>query len=174
MCPPAVARAAADALDAIVAATGLRGLASADCLVDGEAWWLIEINPRPGATLDILDRRDTPLLIAHVEACLGRAMPLAEPKGAAACTIVHSRRAIPAAPDCEWPDHVKDRPVPGSRIAAGAPVCTVVAHGEDVESVLLALRRRVQAVRAALQARGSDHATAHSPAERQFPRSPAG
>ena len=44
----------------IVAATGLRGLGSADVLVDGTDWWLTEINPRPGATLDILDRFATP------------------------------------------------------------------------------------------------------------------
>ena len=52
----------------IVAATGLRGLASADLLVDGADWWLTEINPRPGATLDVLDRRGTPLLAAHIAA----------------------------------------------------------------------------------------------------------
>lgn len=169
-CAPSVAGAAAEALRAIVAATGLRGLASADCLVDGETWWLLEINPRPGATLDILDRRAMPLLAAHVEACLGRAPALPAPTGAAASAIVYARRSIAAAPAEDWPDHVRDRPKPGSRIDAGAPVCTVVAEAGDAAAAEALLRRRVEAVRAVLEKRGYDHATAHSPAERQRPR----
>ena len=34
---------------------GLRGLNSADFLIEGDNAWLIEINPRPGATLDLFD-----------------------------------------------------------------------------------------------------------------------
>ena len=46
----------------------IRGLASADFLAnEGEAL-LLEINPRPGATLDIFDCGATPLLRLHVNA----------------------------------------------------------------------------------------------------------
>ena len=51
---------------------GLKGLNSADFLVDGAQARLLEINPRPGATLDLLDRARPGLFQAHVDACFGR------------------------------------------------------------------------------------------------------
>ena len=59
------------AAQAITAASGLLGLNSIDFLVDGNEYTLIEINPRPGATLDIFDDRDGSLFRAHVDSCLG-------------------------------------------------------------------------------------------------------
>lgn len=173
---PRVLAAATAALDGIVAASGLRGLASADLLVDGETWWLLEINPRPGGTLDILDRRAIPLFALHLEASLCRLPTLPPPAaGAAASAIVYARRTILApclAPCEEGAGDVRDRPAPGSRIAAGAPVCTVVAAGTNAAAAVHALRRQVDAVHARLQERrGLDHATAPPPAERQRSRS---
>ncbi len=46
----------------------IKGLASADFLVNGDEALLLEINPRPGATLDIFDCGATPLLRLHLEA----------------------------------------------------------------------------------------------------------
>jgi uncharacterized protein len=150
-CPPAVARAAQDALDAIVAETGLRGLASADCLIDGEDWWLLEINPRPGATLDVLDRRPRPLLLSHIEACLGRLGPVEVAPGAAATTIFYGNRPVPGVPVIDWPDHIFDRPEPGSQVPSGGPICTVFAEGKDAAAALELLDRRVEDVRRALR-----------------------
>ena len=45
----------AAAVERLTEAFGIKGLASADFLVDGENCHLLEINPRPGATLDIFD-----------------------------------------------------------------------------------------------------------------------
>ena len=50
---------------------GLRGLNSADFLIEGDTAWLIEINPRPGATLDLFDSPSAPLFALHVDACRG-------------------------------------------------------------------------------------------------------
>ena len=38
---------------------------------DGDGYHLIEINPRPGATLDIFDSDDAPLLETHIRASHG-------------------------------------------------------------------------------------------------------
>ena len=55
----------------------IKGLASADFLVrDGKAL-LLEINPRPGATLDIFDCGATPLLRLHVDAVKAGKLPSA-------------------------------------------------------------------------------------------------
>ncbi len=149
---PAPVRAAATAaVAALVAETGLCGLASADLAVDGETWWLLEINPRPGATLDVLDRRAAPLLARHIEAACGRLGPdLVPPADAAATRICYADRTLEGVPPLAWPDFVMDRPRPGSRIAAGAPVCTVRAAGRDAAAARHALAPRLAAVRALL------------------------
>ena len=149
--PAGVRAAAARALAALVAETGLCGLASADLAVDGTAWWLLEVNPRPGATLDVLDRRDAPLLARHIAAASGHLGPdLAPPADAAATQICYADRTLAAVPSLVWPDFVLDRPRAGSRIAAGAPVCTVYAAGRDAAAARRALGSRLEAVSALL------------------------
>ncbi|WP_267357531.1 MULTISPECIES: ATP-grasp domain-containing protein [unclassified Methylobacterium] len=151
--PAGLVAAIADATARIVAATDLRGLASADILVDGSDWWMMEINPRPGATLDILDRRAVPLLQAHIAACLG-AMPElgAPPVGAAAAQICYADRELAPVPDHDWPDCVRDRPRPGTVVRRDAPLCTVLAEGADRAEALDLLESRTARLRAALAA----------------------
>ncbi|WP_063776659.1 ATP-grasp domain-containing protein [Microvirga massiliensis] len=166
-CPPTVMREAKRGLDAIVAETGLQGLASADCLVDGENWWLLEVNPRPGATLDVLDRRTRPLLLDHIEACLGRLPPIESMPRAAATTIVYASRPLPDVPVIDWPDHVFDRPEPGSRIPPDGPVCTVFADGDNAAAALDLLDRRVQDVRRTLRIEEYEHGCCVGSPERE-------
>ncbi|MGY2048558.1 ATP-grasp domain-containing protein [Methylobacterium sp. JK268] len=145
--PPGVRAAATAAVEALVAATGLAGLASADLMIDGADWWLLEVNPRPGATLDVLDRRGEPLLARHVEAASGRlGGALALPPDAVATEICYAQAAIPRVPAVAWPDFVMDRPPAGSRIRAGAPICTVRAEGADAEAARRTVRARAEAV----------------------------
>ncbi|MGH1572516.1 ATP-grasp domain-containing protein [Methylobacterium sp. P31] len=150
----AMRAAISEGTERIVAATGLRGLGSADVLVDGSDWWLTEINPRPGATLDVLDRRATPLLEAHIAACLG-AMPALgpQPADAAAAQICYADREHAPVPDLHWPDHVRDRPRPGSVVHRDAPLCTVLARGGDRAETLDLLETRTAHLRAVLAAK---------------------
>ncbi|MCJ2124798.1 ATP-grasp domain-containing protein [Methylobacterium sp. J-077] len=151
--PDTLLSAVTEAVAKIAAATGLRGLASADFLAEESGWWLTEINPRPGATLDILDRRSTPLLAAHIEASLC-AMPTlgAQPADAAAAQICYAEREHAPGPDFPWPDHVRDRPRPGTVVRRDAPLCTVLALGADRQAALDGLNTRTARLRAALAA----------------------
>ena len=73
--PEDLARRMASAVIGVARAFKIKGLASADFLVkDGEAL-LLEINPRPGATLDIFDCGATPLLSLHVSAVTEAKLP---------------------------------------------------------------------------------------------------
>lgn len=142
----------ARSLDRIVAAFDLRGLASADFLVGPERWWMLEINPRPGATLDCLDRRPTPLLRRHCEASMGYLGAEEEPpKEAAGTMIAYAHRRISYVPDIDWPSFVMDRPRPGTAVAAGAPVCTIGASGVDAATVKATLEVRGRCVVQLLQ-----------------------
>jgi len=150
---PSLLAAIRDGVARLVAATGLRGLASADCLVAGAEWWLTEINPRPGATLDVLDRRATPLLAAHVEACLSeRGSPsiAAPPEDAAASAICYALADHAPVPAVAWPAHIRDRPAAGSTVRRDTPLCTVFATGADGAAARAALDARTDRLRTVL------------------------
>jgi predicted ATP-grasp superfamily ATP-dependent carboligase len=124
-------RAVTEACEAITAATGLVGLNSLDMLVEGEAFTVLEINPRPGATLPIFDAPPFPSLWrCHLDGVAGRlpsgAFPSAAPVRAAA--IVYAAEDIRVPHEFTWPAWITDIPRPRTAIAAGEPVCTVHAE----------------------------------------------
>jgi predicted ATP-grasp superfamily ATP-dependent carboligase len=149
--PPRMVACIAAAVARLVAETGLRGLASADLLVSGEDWWLTEINPRPGATLDVLDRRPTPLLAQHIAASLGR-LPAIEavPVDAAATEICYAATGYAPMPPLDWPAFVRDRPRSGTTVARDAPLCTLFVTGSDSAATREMLRSRAAELRTRL------------------------
>ncbi len=114
---------------------GLEGLVSFDFLVaDGEAA-LLEVNPRPGATLDVFDDAAGTLFRAHVETCLGGdgAALLAgswRPPHARATAILYADLGELTAPALDWPGWVADRPRPGTRVGPRQPAATVLADAD--------------------------------------------
>ncbi|WP_036264579.1 ATP-grasp domain-containing protein [Methylocapsa aurea] len=116
----------------IASACGLRGLNSIDLLVDGDDFTLIEINPRPGATLDIFEDRDGMLFRAHLDACLGALpeRPL-EFEGAAAAAIAYARGPIASMPALDWPDWACDRQKAQSALHLNDPLCTIRARADQ-------------------------------------------
>jgi len=149
--PPRMVDRITNAVARLVAETGLRGLASADLLVSGEDWWLTEINPRPGATLDVLDRRPTPLLTQHIVASLDH-LPAIEavPVDAAATEICYAATGYAPMPPFDWPAFVRDRPRSGTTVARDAPLCTLFATGPDSAATREMLRSRAADIRARL------------------------
>jgi predicted ATP-grasp superfamily ATP-dependent carboligase len=137
----------------VVQALGLVGLNSVDLLVSGTTWRLIEVNPRPGATLDIFVPDDGALLTLHVEACRG-VLPEGAPEfaGAAAAAIVYARRDVACVPRIEWPGWTADRQPAGSAVAAGAPLCTVLGQAGEPDEARRLVNERADAIRAALGA----------------------
>jgi hypothetical protein len=154
---PATARRLTDAAETAAGAGGAVGLGSADFLVaEDESFVLLEINPRPGATLDLLDRRDPPragtALALHLAACNGN-LPAARrgsggPAMAAAVVYVDRRARIP--PKIRWPAGAADLSPAGTRLVRGAPVCTVTAQGATPAHARAAVGRKALAVLARL------------------------
>jgi len=125
---PDMATSLTSAVDRLVAATSLVGLNSADFHVDGERFWLLDINPRPGATLDIFEPPEGSLFALHMAACTGNLTAAPRyPAGARAAAIVYAEDDIPSIPAVDWPDWTADRPQPGITVKAGDPLCTVYA-----------------------------------------------
>ena len=140
-----------------VAATfGLKGLGSADFLVDGEGAWLLEINPRPGATLDIYDSRAAPLLRIHLAAVLERRLPGSplELPEASAAAIVYATEPITVPQSMVWPEWTADRPVGGDCIDKNRPICTVSARAMTKVEATQLVSERISTILAACAGQG--------------------
>lgn len=122
------------------------GLLSFDFLVAEERAYLLEINPRPGATLEIFDDLDGNLFRAHVEAGLGNDLwqqrNLPEEAGRAAALLYADRGALTIG-EIDWPGWTADRPAPGTFIAAEQPIATVRANAATPDEAEQLARTRL-------------------------------
>jgi predicted ATP-grasp superfamily ATP-dependent carboligase len=156
---PAIAEAMQGVLPGLVAETGLRGLNSADFLVRPDGFELLEINPRPGATLDIFDRpgdgqrgEGQHLLALHLAACEGQLPATWWPvPGASACAVLYAPRDLAVPQALRWPDWAADLPDGGSAIPAGAPICTVLAEGIEVDAARRLVEQRSRQILRAIE-----------------------
>ncbi|HET7633902.1 MAG TPA: ATP-grasp domain-containing protein [Burkholderiales bacterium] len=135
------------ALERLVAASGLVGLNGLDFIVDEhERVQVLEINPRPTATLDLYDADcDGGLFEWHLSACRGVLPRAAQRTGIARATaVVYAAQPLRVPDDLVWPEWTSDRPQPGLWIPQGAPVCTVRAEagGRDTAYRLVQERER--------------------------------
>ncbi len=147
-----LADAVAEACGALAATTGLVGLNSLDLLVEEERFHVIEINPRPGATLDLFDGRGRlPLWRIHLDAVGGRLPPpTAMPAMVRAAAILYAPGVLAIPPDMAWPRWTADRGAPGGRVPTDAPVCTVHAAAASVAAARRRLARRADRLLARL------------------------
>ena len=152
---PALAAQMTSAVQSITRARRLRGLCSADFMVDGDLAWLLEINPRPGAALDVFDSAETPLLRHHLAGCAGALLPLPPPMASfRAAATVYARTAVASMPALDWPLWAADRQPPHSALTAGAPVCTVFGAGGTLEEARAAAAGRAAQIKKILDGDG--------------------
>jgi predicted ATP-grasp superfamily ATP-dependent carboligase len=107
----------------LVAAFGLRGPYGVDFVWDGERAWVVEVNPRPPASLEVIN-----------------------PVRAAGKAVVFATEDIVVG-ELEG---VRDVPHPGERIAKGRPICTVVAAAATSDEVLAALEQQAASLKVAV------------------------
>lgn len=135
----------------------VRGLASLDVLLDGDRIEVLELNPRPPASLALYPRvGDVGVLGAHLLACEQGRLPatatqdtpvrgieilFAERAVAIGATQAQALAALPGT--C-------DLPCAGTRVAAGDPLCSVRAEAADEARMSEQLAARREAVRALL------------------------
>jgi len=133
----------------------LKGLGSADFLVGGEDFHLLEINPRPGATLDIFDSEAEPLLRIHLEAVLDNRLPTAlrNLPAATAAAIVYATEPLTVSQTMIWPDWTADRPESGERIDKDRPICTVWARSRTKVEARRLVEKRIASILAACAGR---------------------
>ena len=145
------------ALAALVPAFALAGLASLDFIEQDGTPWILEINPRPSASM-ALHAHACPagLMRAHVEALAGRMPAVRTPPGVRGSQIVFADAPYAMEADEATPllcgVNCHDVPSGAVRFGVGEPVCSVSAEGEDGASVQEQLDARAAALRARLHA----------------------
>lgn len=152
--PADLARRIGDAVRALSAEFGLRGWCSLDFMRDGETLGVLEVNPRPPASLALYARPG--LIDAQLRACLHGELPSPAALAAPASTpvagseIVYARRSltldtIGAQHLARRPD-VHDLPAAGARFDHGDPICSLSVAGDTAEQVRDSLRAKREAL----------------------------
>jgi uncharacterized protein len=140
----------------LAGAFALRGLFGVDFIWDGERPWTLEVNPRPTASLEAIEAaHDVGVFAAHLQACAGE-LPRGEMEGggAAGKAVLFATDDVVIGDSRRWLQRgVRDVPHPGERIAAGHPICTVVAEGATPEDALARLEEEAARLRAELEPR---------------------
>jgi predicted ATP-grasp superfamily ATP-dependent carboligase len=139
---------------------GLMGLFNVDFLRYGRGLWVLEVNPRYSASVEILERLTSAAFVAlHMAACEQQALPPGSPTMAATFAgkaVVYAERegSLPPAFDdlvARWnlplsPPGIADLPRIGDVLSPGQPVATVFAAGDTSDAVENELRSRVSEV----------------------------
>lgn len=146
---PAMSVRLCEAVARLVELTDLRGLNSADFLVRDDGFDLLEINPRPGATLDLFADREGALFDLHLSACAG-VLPDDLPSwpAASAAAIVYAPTKIRLPAGFIWPPWTADRQPQGETVPSGGPLCTVLAEAADAAAAEHLVRERAEQITA--------------------------
>jgi len=153
---PRLARRVGDAARLLSAQFHLRGWCSLDFMCDDNTIGVLEVNPRPPASMALYAQPG--LIDAQLRACLNEELPR---PGALARSpvsgseVVYARCALQldeAAARCllDWPN-VHDLPVAGARFSPGDPLCSLSAQGLGADQVKALLSAGRDALLSALE-----------------------
>ena len=159
-CAPPLQRQVDEALHTLVPAFGLRGLCSLDFICDVNGCiHVLEVNPRPPASLALYGELQGGLLRAHLAACREAtlptgALPISPLRGT---EIVHARRPMRLSDaGADWlaaqPD-THDLPRGTMTLSPGDPLCSVEAAGDDATVIKQRLALRCEALLSTLEDR---------------------
>lgn len=130
----------------------LRGVCGIDFMARRGVPYVIEVNPRPTASMELVERATgCSIWLAHVAGCT-HALSTLQPAFGAAISLAHgkavlyARQTIVLGDTTRWlaDEDVRDIPAPGERIAQGSPICTIFASGRTSALCYAALVRRAR------------------------------
>jgi predicted ATP-grasp superfamily ATP-dependent carboligase len=142
-----------DAVRKIARAIPLLGLCSADFLVDGDDFRLLEVNPRPGATLDIFEAPQKSLFALHMAACEGELAAQAPSLAGVDATAIAYGKHDMHVPAFDWPEWSADRPRAGTMVRQGEPLCTILAAAAGHAQTRALIEQRLETILARTHAR---------------------
>jgi predicted ATP-grasp superfamily ATP-dependent carboligase len=140
----------------VAARFGVRGAFGVDAIWDGRHAWVLEVNPRPTAGLELFGPGS---FEAHVRGVRGVAIANATGRPTTRCgkvkLVLFADRDLRAPDPGWWPEGlVHDVPHAGEVIKRGAPVCTLLSDDADVPELVERGARLLLPLRDAVLLRG--------------------
>lgn len=131
-------------LNQLVPLFKLKGLNSLDFIQAGDKSYVLEINPRPSASMQLYEGD---WLTAHIDASQGFLCDHVPPQmGYTGYQIVYAAQDLLIPALFEWPEGCMDLPVSGARISIGQPICSMIAHQKQAQAVLKQLSNMQQII----------------------------
>lgn len=125
-------------LDVLVPALSLKGLNSLDFIQYRQVSYVLEINPRPPASMQLYD---ADLFTRHLKACQGELLEHhPNPIGFKGYQILYAQDEMQIPEGFIWPEEVVDIPHAGSIISTGQPICSIITQSQEPDKVLEQLR----------------------------------
>ena len=147
--PDAHKRLIADWLKQIVPLFELKGLNSLDFIHADDCSYVLEVNPRPSASMQLYDKD---LLRRHIQACAGfvgsasDAQSLLSRPPQTGYQVVYAEHDLIIPDHFDWPDGCMDLPKPGNMCRVGQPICSIIAHQKNLQSVVEQLLTKQQLI----------------------------
>ena len=112
---------------------------------DGERAWTVEVNPRPTASLEVIEA-------AYGLKVFDAPEVVAEPVRAAGKAVLFATEDVVVGDTERWLERgVRDVPHPGERIGARRPICTVVTTAATPDDALASLEEEAARLHAELR-----------------------
>jgi uncharacterized protein len=128
----------------LVAELSLNGLNSLDFIQHGETSYVLEINPRPPASMQLYD---ADLVTRHIKACQGELLEFQPDQlGFTGYQIVYAQQDTHIPDGFDWSEGIVDIPNVGSIIGIGQPICSIIARAKEPDKVLEQLRIRQELI----------------------------
>lgn len=145
-----------DAAGKLTVTFGLLGLNSLDAVVRDATVYVLEVNPRLSATIDLYEEVGENLIDRHVAVCLTHyGLNHAKPMNhgcfgkSKAHAVVYAACDMEITASFEWPGWAVDTPEYQDsviKLPAGAPICTVIAYADCAEAAKKLAQDRVDLV----------------------------
>lgn len=118
----------------------LKGLNSLDFIRHDNDLYVLEINPRPPASMQLYDGD---LLTLHLNACRGELPEFLTPQHAiSGLQVIYAWQKCRIPAGFNWPEGSQDIPNADTLINAGQPICSIINKGDDAAAVMEALNLR--------------------------------
>lgn len=120
---------------------GLLGINSCDAIVCDDDVFVIEVNPRLSASMDLFKSNSCGLLEAHIASFTKREVAINLDGAVRAHEVVRAQTSLKVKRQ-EWPAWVCDVPARGEVIRSGMPVCTLKVEAPSANEARALLENR--------------------------------
>lgn len=126
----------------------LVGINGVDYMLCGGELHLLELNPRPSATMQLYEDRAGTLFSAHLTACRSprSSLPRLPARPPRAHAVVYAPRPLAVPDGFDWPVGACDLPAGAVRLERGEPACTLTAGAATAAETLAQVQRAVRSL----------------------------